>query len=260
MNRYNEIRAISYQKHLVPLMMENSAHVFIESLSSIKANSIMDIACGTGVLTNLLANNFPKARIVGTDISEDMLALARKQSQNTNVAFKLLDAHMLKEVEKFDLITCQYGYMFFEDYTVFLRRAKASLKPHGKLVFSTWDSLEKNNFFYEICSKISQLTQTEFLSALSVPFECNRPEEIVNDVLQCFNNCTYKIVQISLGKMSFEDVVSGFVDGNVLFQDIEQNNPNGFKLLKRICAKHLAEKFSSYWQSEKALAIQFEAS
>jgi ubiquinone/menaquinone biosynthesis C-methylase UbiE len=41
------------------------------------ANRIVDLGCGTGTIALLLADRFPKAEIVGVDLAESMLRLAR---------------------------------------------------------------------------------------------------------------------------------------------------------------------------------------
>jgi demethylmenaquinone methyltransferase/2-methoxy-6-polyprenyl-1,4-benzoquinol methylase len=44
-----------------------------------KCNSILDLACGTGILTFKIAEKFPEAKIVGVDVTESYLNVARKK-------------------------------------------------------------------------------------------------------------------------------------------------------------------------------------
>ncbi|MBX5480651.1 MAG: methyltransferase domain-containing protein [Myxococcaceae bacterium] len=51
----------------------------IARLPEIAAERVVDLGCGTGELTELLASRFPSAEVLGVDSSEEMLARARQQ-------------------------------------------------------------------------------------------------------------------------------------------------------------------------------------
>ena len=48
------------------------------SIECENVNSVLDIGCGIGNSTAVLAKKFPRARITGADNSDDMLATAKK--------------------------------------------------------------------------------------------------------------------------------------------------------------------------------------
>jgi ubiquinone/menaquinone biosynthesis C-methylase UbiE len=54
--------------------------------AGLKNPFIVDIGCGPGVLTYLIAKAIPTARIIGADLSEDMLAIARQNAQEQGVS------------------------------------------------------------------------------------------------------------------------------------------------------------------------------
>lgn len=60
------------------------------SIDGENVNSVLDIGCGIGNSTAVLADKFPKARITGADNSDDMLAAAKKN--NPDIEFIKLDA------------------------------------------------------------------------------------------------------------------------------------------------------------------------
>ncbi len=60
------------------------------SLNCENVNSVLDIGCGIGNSTAVLAKKFPCAEITGVDNSEDMLETARKE--NPGIEFIKLDA------------------------------------------------------------------------------------------------------------------------------------------------------------------------
>lgn len=73
--------------------------------------AILDLACGTGIVTFGLHRRFPKARIVGVDVTADYLDIARRraaESQLSNIDFILADAETVKLSENFDCVTSSY--------------------------------------------------------------------------------------------------------------------------------------------------------
>ena len=71
------------------------------------ANSILDLACGTGKLTRMIAGIFPRSRIVGLDISKSYLEIACKNSFQ-NILYVHQDAERMSLDEKFDCICSSY--------------------------------------------------------------------------------------------------------------------------------------------------------
>ncbi|KAF6243967.1 methylase [Nitrosopumilus sp. b1] len=81
-----------------------------EIINKIKSpESILDLACGTGILTRKLAKKFPKSEIIGIDISQDYLKMAEKNSSTfSNISFLHQDAENLNLDLKFDCICSSY--------------------------------------------------------------------------------------------------------------------------------------------------------
>ena len=72
---------------------------------------ILDLACGTGLLTFLLAKQFPKSEIVAVDIASGYLEVAWRNAfsqQIKNVSFVLGRAEEFKTTESFDVVTASY--------------------------------------------------------------------------------------------------------------------------------------------------------
>jgi 2-polyprenyl-3-methyl-5-hydroxy-6-metoxy-1,4-benzoquinol methylase len=69
---------------------------------------VLDVGSGSGRALNLMARMFPNSRFTGYDISEEAIARARTEAQEsgtTNVRFEVKDAASLDEVGRYDLIT-----------------------------------------------------------------------------------------------------------------------------------------------------------
>lgn len=97
--------------------------------------TILDLCCGTGILTCRLARTFPRSKIVGLDLSPEMISIARSQRGSTNIEYVLADAHDLSVLgENIDLITCNYGIHWLEP-RVFLSLQQV-LNESGKMIFA----------------------------------------------------------------------------------------------------------------------------
>ncbi|MGI0082545.1 MAG: class I SAM-dependent methyltransferase [Nitrosopumilaceae archaeon] len=72
-------------------------------------NSILDLGCGTGILTFQVAEKFPDAEIVGIDVTQSYLDVAKKKLKKQHrISFLYQDAEKLKLSQKFDCITSSY--------------------------------------------------------------------------------------------------------------------------------------------------------
>lgn len=73
-----------------------------------RATSVLDVGCGTGEFTRRAAEVFPEARLVGVDLIEEHLALARRTS-NARVTYQQADAFELPfAAGAFELVACRH--------------------------------------------------------------------------------------------------------------------------------------------------------
>lgn len=72
---------------------------------------IIDIACGTGTLLELLKTDLPDAKCVGTDFSNGMIEVAKKSTSN-DILFMLADAHSPPEkfYDSADIVICKNAF------------------------------------------------------------------------------------------------------------------------------------------------------
>jgi len=82
-------------------------HKMLEQLSNEK--TVLDLACGTGILTKQIAEKLPHAKITGVDMTKSYLEKAKeKLILYPNISFVNQDAEKLDLGEKFDCITASY--------------------------------------------------------------------------------------------------------------------------------------------------------
>ncbi len=86
--------------------------------SEIASSRLVDVGTGSGVIALTLAAEFPTAEIVGVDISEDALLLARENAERLNLAdrVRFLRSNLFENVQpNFDLIVANLPYVSTED-------------------------------------------------------------------------------------------------------------------------------------------------
>ena len=113
---------------------------------------VLDIASGTGEPALPAAEAVgPDGRVVLTDQSEEMLAVARQKAEArglTNVEFRVADGEELDAGDgEFDAVLCRWGIMFMPEPVRCLRQARAALKPGGRIAMAVWGPPERNPFF-----------------------------------------------------------------------------------------------------------------
>src|SRR5688572_10209333 len=100
------------------------------------AGRILDLACGTGISTLAIARRFPQSRIVGVELREEYLALARAKLRRLGLArieLVLSRAEDYFAEEPFDCICSSY-LAKYADLPLLVRNCRAMLKPGSVLV------------------------------------------------------------------------------------------------------------------------------
>jgi len=137
-----------YHRHLGPLLFEPYARDLARRLAPFARPGlrVLEIAAGTGILTRHLVTALPGAALCATDLAEPMLEIAQRHvGPREGIEWRPADAVSLPfPDESFDLVTCQFGVMFFPDKDAAAREVRRSLRPGGRFVLNVWDSLEAN--------------------------------------------------------------------------------------------------------------------
>lgn len=124
-SRFEDERTRPARELLARVPLENARHV-------------VDLGCGPGNSTELLAQRFPKADVVGTDNSPSMLDSARKRLPG--VQFELSDISQWAPAQAPDLIYANAALQWVPQHETLIPKLFAALAPGGVLAIQMPDN------------------------------------------------------------------------------------------------------------------------
>src|SRR5690242_18248421 len=106
-----------YETQLVPAIFGPWAPLLVAQAGLHTGERVLDVACGTGVTTRLVAPEVgPTGAVVGLDLNPGMLARARAAPplEGAVIEWREGDSHALPfEAGTFDAVFCQLGFQYF---------------------------------------------------------------------------------------------------------------------------------------------------
>jgi SAM-dependent methyltransferase len=137
-----------YDELLAPVSFGPFAGALVERIPRNLAGPVLEVACGTGVVTRALRARLPAhCELVATDLSPAMLDYARERHaalpQTTWCVADAMDLPFGDGV--FGAVVCGFGFMFPPQPATALAQARRVLAAGGRLFFSVWDAIETNS-------------------------------------------------------------------------------------------------------------------
>ncbi|KAF2857377.1 S-adenosyl-L-methionine-dependent methyltransferase [Piedraia hortae CBS 480.64] len=121
--------------------VENSAAYLLPTLRALSSKSdtsplLLDIGCGSGTITRSLASHLPNGKVIGTDISDEILSRAKELCHGTdNVTLKLANVYSLPfEDGKFDVVHASMVLGHLDNPVAAYREMLRVTKPNGGIV------------------------------------------------------------------------------------------------------------------------------
>lgn len=100
--------------------------------------ALLDIGCGDGKISAQIAQALPAGRVLGIDLSADMIQLARETytaRSHPNLRFLQMDATRIQQARAFDVAFSTAALHWVADHQAVLNGVRACLKPGGRLLF-----------------------------------------------------------------------------------------------------------------------------
>lgn len=177
----------------------------------IRPNSyILDLCCGTGDFTKIIANIEPSSKIIGLDASENMIKTA-KQKNPKKIFIQGDCTRLIFKENEFDYITIGFGLRNIEDRQKAISEIYRTLKPNGKFLH-----LDFGN--HTISGKLFNFLVLAIINCFGIIFNLNKdsykyliqsrneypePEKLIKE----FENYGFKLIKrkdFFFGAISFQ--------------------------------------------------------
>ena len=135
-----ESAAQLYERFFVPAIATPAATELLARAGLRSGETVLDIACGTGLVARLAAACVgATGSVTGLDLSPDMIEVAAgRPSTGAPIEWRTADAVSLPLADQsFDVALCQMGLMFVEDKTAAVEEMYRVLRPDGRVVINT---------------------------------------------------------------------------------------------------------------------------
>src|SRR5437867_6935825 len=138
--RFKEVQREGWA-HFAPLeaITTPPAAELVRRASPRSGQSVLDIACGTGVVAVTAARL--GARVTGLDLTRELLERARENARiaGVDIEWHQGDVEQLPFAEAtYDMVLSQFGHIFAPRPDVAIAEMLRVLKPGGTIAFSTW--------------------------------------------------------------------------------------------------------------------------
>lgn len=188
--------------------------------NQIRVKTSLDLACGTGILCEILHKNGIEAS--GADLSEGMIAIARES--NPEIAYEIADMIQYLPEKRFDLVTCTGDALNhiidLADVEQIFKNVHSYLNEGGYFIFDILNEKEVPK---------GEPIPLDFSDTIKAQFMVTQDKKgIINLKTTVFEN----------GEFQFEENISETVHDPAVILDLLRNN--GFKILK--CSDQLLEE------------------
>ena len=169
---------------------------------------VLELGCGTGILTELLRFRFPDASILAMDIAPDMLRQAHRYVPSAQ--FVEADLNTLSLNESFDLITSSSAMHWVDDFSALLKTLAGALRPNGTLHFSLMihDSLVE---LHTARAKIGVPAHRRLITAEAVKSALAENDFVINESVEKTWEITYPSSAHLLRSLQAQGVTGGLL-------------------------------------------------
>ena len=174
----NRSAAEVYEEFFIPALFQQWTAKVADTARIQPGQRVLDVACGTGVLTRTVAERVgASGSVIGLDVNEGMLAVAARKAPQIEWRQGRAEA-LAFDNGSFDAVVSQFGLMYFEDRQVALREMMRVLRPGGHFAVAVWDSLENSPGYKALTDLLLRLFGEEAANALRAPFVLGNAAEL----------------------------------------------------------------------------------
>lgn len=136
----------------------------------------LDVCCGSGVVTEAIAEFCSRASIVGIDASPAQIAFARMHRIHSGITFELSDATTVPFPDaSFDAAVCGLGLNYISEPARALQEMQRVTRSGGTIAAYVWDYGQGVRFLREFWDAAIAVDPEARISIKGGAFRCVRP-------------------------------------------------------------------------------------
>lgn len=206
---------LAYDTHIVDVFLRDYSRRLVEIAAVKPGDRVLDVACGTGVVTQLVANKIGSAgQVVGFDLNAGMLARA-KDSRETAVAleWRLGNATDMPFGDAtFDCVICQHGLQFIPNKAAAVSEMHRVLADRGRIVISVWRSIEHCPWQAAIADALDRNMGHEQATQIRSAFNFGDADQLKQVIVTAgFRDVEVRIERETIRHASVAEYVPGYI-------------------------------------------------
>lgn len=163
--------AEAYEAAFVPAFFAQWAPTLCDAAGIDPGQKVLDVACGTGIVARTAAEIVGATNVVGVDINEAMLTVARRV--RPDIDWRHGDAGALPLPDRgYDAVLCQMALMFFPERAAALREMGRVAAAGGTVAVLVPSGLDAQPAYGPLVDMAARHAGTEARSLLSTYFAC----------------------------------------------------------------------------------------
>jgi ubiquinone/menaquinone biosynthesis C-methylase UbiE len=165
-----------YRSTFVPALFDAWARHLVDAVDVRPGQSVLDVACGTGVVAAAAADRAgPSGTVLGLDSNEAMLAVARRL--RPDLRWQRGDACALPFGDgSFDVVVSQAGLMFFADRVAALREMGRVAGADGRVAVQVPGRLAGSPGYLALTEAVARHGEPDVLRLLGSYFAVGEPD------------------------------------------------------------------------------------
>jgi SAM-dependent methyltransferase len=167
--------ATAYETNLVSRVFLPYAERLVEDAAPTDEEDVLDLACGTGAVTRLVAARCGPARLIGIDLTEAMLDVARSLVPGVTFLQGAFDALPVGDASA-DVVLCQQGLQFAPDRAAAVAEMARVLRPGGRIAVACWVDVARIPVFSAFREGLIALGWNDLVQTFAAPFSLSGPE------------------------------------------------------------------------------------
>ncbi|HTP54923.1 MAG TPA: methyltransferase domain-containing protein [Thermoplasmata archaeon] len=220
---------------------------------------ILDLGTGPGEPALTLAGRVgPTGKVVGVDLSEEMVAIARRAATArsvSNAEFRVMDCSSLAlEDGGFDGAISCFGFQIFTDPERAARETYRVLGPKGRIAVSVWSSGDRVPWIHAIIGPMLKHAEPDETGYIPTPYELGGPGEMVRFLEAAgFVGAREERVSHPLTFRNEEEYLRSILKGTPIGHSLSEEPPEVQEQVLRETHANLAP-----WTSDRGITLPSE--